>query len=143
MRVAAGELVAGQGGEADLVRPGGHDHLAGPDLAPHAVVVPVAEHPADRQRGELHILQYSLSVITRADERYRKLKTAHVRTFPQRTVLPSPQSIKLQLVAENRDLPNPATYFFSTDLDFPYEETMLPIAKRKLMLHLAEQGGMA
>lgn len=97
----------------------------------------------DQQRGEFHILQYSLSVITRADERYRTLKTSHVRSFSHRGVLPSPHSIKLQLVAEYRALPNPATYFFSTDLDFPYEETMLPVAKRKLMLHLAGQGGAA
>ncbi|MDX1547265.1 MAG: hypothetical protein R3247_09775 [Rhodothermales bacterium] len=98
----------------------------------------------DPQRAQLHILQYSLSVITRSDERYRRLKTAHVRSLPHRGVFPAPNSIKLQLVAEHRDLPNPATFFFSTDLDFPFEPTMLPVAKRKLMLHLAAaQGGQA
>lgn len=93
----------------------------------------------DLQRGQLHIHQYSLSVFTRSDERYRRLKTVHVKSLSQRGVFPSPGSVKLQLVSENRDLPNPATYFFSTDLDFPFEPTVLPVAKRKLMVHLAGQ----
>lgn len=97
----------------------------------------------DPQRAQMHILQYSLSVITRSDERYRKLRTAHIKSIPERGVYPAPQSIKLQLVAENRELPNPATYFFATDLDFPFEPTMLPVAKRKLILYLAGQEGMA
>ncbi len=90
----------------------------------------------DPQKQQLHILQYALSVFTQAKERFRSLKTAHVKSITQRGVYPSPQSIKLELVSENRALPNPATYFFSTDLDFPFEPTVLPIAKRKLMRYL-------
>lgn len=97
----------------------------------------------DPQRAQLHILQYSLSVITRSDERFRTLKTTLVRSLPQRGVFPAPQSLKLQLVSENRELPNPATFFLSTEFDFPFEPTMLPIAKRKLMQHLAGQAGVA
>lgn len=93
----------------------------------------------DPQKEQLHILQYTLSVFTRSDERFRSLRTAHVKSLPQRGVYPSPRSIKLDLVAENRELPNPATYFFATDLDFPFEPTVLPVAKRKLMIHLAAQ----
>jgi hypothetical protein len=44
---------------------------------------------------------------------------------------------------ENQDLPNPATYFFDTEEVFPYERTMLPVVKRRLMRHLHEQGGVA
>jgi exonuclease V gamma subunit len=63
--------------------------------------------------------------------------------MPQGRVDPSPQAIKLDLVEERRDLPNPATYFFETQLDFPFEETMLPVAKRKLMRYLSRQEGEA
>ncbi len=97
----------------------------------------------DQRRQRLHILQYTLSVFTRTDERFRKLRTTHVKSLPQRGVYPSPQSIKLSLLAENRALPNPATYFFATDLDFPFEPTVLPVAKRKLMQYLATRGGLA
>ena len=97
----------------------------------------------DPQKKHLHVLQYTLSVFTHADERFRSLKTAYIKSIPQRGVYASPQSLKLELVAEKRDMPNPATYFFSTDLDFPFEHTVLPVAKRKLMRYLAEQGGTA
>jgi hypothetical protein len=96
-----------------------------------------------RAAQELHIFRYTLSIFTEADERYRSLRTEHVKTMPQGRVDPSPQAVKLDLVEERRDLPNPATYFFETQLDFPFEETMLPVAKRKLMRYLSRQEGEA
>jgi hypothetical protein len=57
--------------------------------------------------------------------------------------MPSPQALKLSLMEERRELPNPATYFFDSDLDFPYEATMLPVAKRKLMRYLYADTGKA
>ncbi len=97
----------------------------------------------DRMTSQLHVLQYSLSVFVRADERYRSLRTTYVRSVPRGSVYPSPQSIKLDLVQDIPDLPNPATYFFATELDFPFEPTMLPVAKRKLMRYLSTQQGLA
>ena len=38
------------------------------------------------------------------------------------------------------DLPNPATYRLDSDLVFPVEETMLPIAKRKLLRLVTDHG---
>lgn len=97
----------------------------------------------DQEGGQLHVLQYTLSVFTSADERYRSLQTTHLKSLPHRGVYMSPNQVKLELLSERRELPNPATYFFSTDLDFPYEQTMLPVAKRKLMRYLFQQGGTA
>ena len=97
----------------------------------------------DLPNRQLHILQYTLSVFTKAEERFRSLKTAHIKSIAQRGLFLSPQSIKLELLSEKRDLPNPATYFFATSLDFPYEATILPVAKRKLMQYLMQQGGVA
>lgn len=97
----------------------------------------------DRMTSQLHVLQYSLSVFTRADERYRSLRTTYVRSVSRRNVYPSPRSIKMELVNEIPDLPNPATYFAATELDFPFEATTLPVAKRKLMRYLSSPQGMA
>lgn len=97
----------------------------------------------DRRDQQLHVFQYTLSVFTHTEERFRSLKTTYVKSIAQGSVYLSPQSIKLELVSENRALPNPATYCFSTDLDFPFEPTVLPVAKRKLMHYLARQGGIA
>lgn len=93
-----------------------------------------------RERKQMHVLRYSLSIFSKAGERYRSLRTSQVKSMPQGAVYPSPQAVKLDLVAEHKELPNPATYFFATKLDFPFEATMLPVAKRKLMRYLSEEG---
>jgi hypothetical protein len=97
----------------------------------------------DRSSDQLHVLRYSLSIFTDADERYRSLKTVHCKSIEQKGVDRPPSSIKLTLVEERDDLPNPATYYFNTDVDVPYEPTMLPVVKRMLMRHLHEHGGIA
>ncbi|MBI5472783.1 MAG: hypothetical protein HY961_10610 [Ignavibacteriae bacterium] len=81
----------------------------------------------------LHLLRYEMSLFTAANERFRSLKTTNIGEVEQKLIVQSPESIKLRLIAQYRDLPNPATFMCETDLDFPYAETILPIAKRKLM----------
>lgn len=89
----------------------------------------VPEHRA----ALLHLLRYEVSLFTSANERYRRLKTTNVGEIVQKLIHQSPESIKLTLIEQFRDLPNPATFVCETDLDFPYNETILPVAKRKLM----------
>lgn len=97
----------------------------------------------DHEQQELHILRYNLSIFTGPTERYRSLRTAHVKSVRQQLIRQSPQHLKLSLMEEERDLPNPATYYFDFDFDFPYESTVLPVAKRKLMRYLFIEEGSA
>lgn len=97
----------------------------------------------DRREQCLHILQYTLSIFTRADERYRSLRTTLVKTIPHQRIELPPGGIKLALMEERRELPNPATFFVESVLDFPFEPTLLPVAKRKLLRHLFDQRGTA
>jgi hypothetical protein len=43
------------------------------------------------------------------------------------------ENIKYTLIKNRSDLPNPAVYSIETELNFPVEETLLPIAKRTLV----------
>jgi hypothetical protein len=72
-------------------------------------------------------------LFTETNERYRTLKTRLLESIEQRLVKLAPESIKRQLMEKYHDLPNPATFWCDTDLEFPYSETILPIAKRKLL----------
>jgi hypothetical protein len=100
----------------------------------HIQIEHVGILPMYREEGYwLHLLRYELSLFTSANERYRLLKTVNIGEIEQKYIHRSPEAIKLQLIEQYRDLPNPATYVCETDLDFPYVETILPIAKRKLM----------
>ncbi len=91
----------------------------------------IPEHSADR----MHVIRYAVSLFTGPDQRYRSLKTTSVDSLPVDSVRSTPEQVKLDLI-ESGDLPNPATYFFDTDLDFPFEDTIFPIAKRKLLHRL-------
>ncbi|MBI4428067.1 MAG: hypothetical protein HY562_02995 [Ignavibacteriales bacterium] len=85
----------------------------------------------------LHLLRYEVSLYTSGKERYRAIKTHVIKSVRQFTVRLSPESIKLEVIQEHQDLPNPATFVFETELEFPFAETILPVAKRRLMMRVA------
>lgn len=91
----------------------------------------------DARAARLRVLRYAVALFTRAEERYRSLRTAEIAEAPADA---PPQEVKRALIAQRPDLPNPATYRLETDLDFPVEETVLPVAKRKLLQYLAVGG---
>lgn len=81
----------------------------------------------------LHVLRYTASQLVEHGNRYRALRTCEVLTVQYRHVWYAPEIVKHQLIDQYPDLPNPATFSCETDLDFPYAESILPVAKRKLM----------
>ncbi len=86
--------------------------------------------------SRLDLYRYEVSLFTAASERFRTLKTRLLDSVDQDGLMQTPEQIKLELVHRYHELPNPATYLCETDLDFPYDRTMLPVAKRKLMKRL-------
>ncbi len=91
----------------------------------------------DAANDVVHVFRFQLALFSREDEKYRAMKTVELPVRPQRHVLEAPENVKLELVATYSDLPNPATFVCETELDFPFDATMLPVAKRKLMRYLA------
>lgn len=87
--------------------------------------------------GMVHVIRYEATIFSGPDQKYRNLKTSAIGTFPMSGLDFSPGRIKLDLMRTYRELPNPATYYFATDLDFPFNETMLPVAKRKLLRQIS------
>ena len=90
----------------------------------------------DNANGVLHVIQFEVSIFTGASEQYKSLKTNLVKSVPRSAIVQPAQTLKLELMQEFPALPNPATYSFDTDLDFPFQETILPVAKRRLLRHL-------
>jgi hypothetical protein len=93
----------------------------------------VPEHRA----AQLHLLRYQMSLFTSEDGNYRTLRTQILDSIQQEYIHRSPEAIKLDLIRQHQEMPNPATYICETDLEFPFSETILPVAKRKLMARLA------
>lgn len=85
--------------------------------------------------GEINstgVYHYRLSIFEKHDEKYRSIKTVFVDKW-QRSISSTYEHIKGELIRHRKDLPNPAVYSIETDLKFPVDETLLPIAKRSLV----------
>jgi len=87
----------------------------------------------DNQQLKINLFRFEVSIFQSADDQYRSLKTRFLKALRQGKAHLSPNSIKLDLIREQKELPNPATYAFDTSLEFPFSQTILPVAKRKLM----------
>ncbi|MFT4031398.1 MAG: hypothetical protein QM669_03205 [Siphonobacter sp.] len=73
----------------------------------------------------LEIYQYKVPLFE------RQLHTSHIETR-YKNYTTTFESIKLDLVRQRRQLPNPASYLVESKWDYPLEETLLPIAQRKM-----------
>jgi hypothetical protein len=87
----------------------------------------------DNMNRKLNLFRFELSIFQSAEDPYRALKTRFLKALMQNRAQLSPGSIKLDLIRDEKELPNPATFAFTTDLDFSFQQTILPVAKRKLM----------
>ena len=84
----------------------------------------------------VHVLKYELSLYSADTEKYRAMRTIEIETYVPSSIFETPEDLKLALVEQHKDMPNPATFLMDTELDFPFDTTILPVAKRKLMRHL-------
>ena len=51
----------------------------------------------------------------------------------ERSIVNTYENLKTDLIRNRSELSNPAVYSIETQLSFPVEETLLPIAKRTLV----------
>lgn len=82
------------------------------------------------------VYQYRLSIFRKQEERYRSIKTEFIDNW-ERSIANTYESIKADLIRRKKDFPNPAVYCIETDLSFPVNETLLPIAKRSLVRYIS------
>jgi len=91
----------------------------------------------DLRSAVLYLLRYQMSIFTASNERFRSLKTVVIDSLREGAVRRSAEFLKLEILKKYPELPNPATFRCEVDIDFPFAETLLPVAKRKLMARLA------
>ena len=91
----------------------------------------------ERLKVETRIFRFELTVFTSAEENYRALHL-HFLDSVRRSLGHSFEHMKLDLIRRFPDLPNPATYLLDADILCPFEETLIPIAKRRLVRQLSQ-----
>jgi hypothetical protein len=111
------------------------------------VIFPVGIIPLDINEGyfflnegtysSTRVYKYRLSFFEKHDEKYRSIRTEYVHTW-ERNMVNTYENIKSELIKTKSQLPNPAVYSIETELKFPVEETLLPIAKRSLVRYISK-----
>jgi len=91
---------------------------------------------SDGSYSDTKVYHYRLSIFEKHDEKYRSIKTNFVAQW-ERNFVNTYESIKSELIKNRSELPNPAVYSIETELSFPLEETLLPIAKRSLVKYIS------
>ena len=84
------------------------------------------------------VYHYRLSIFEKHDEKYRSIRTLFIDNW-KRSISSTYEHIKSELITRWKDLPNPAVYSIETTLRFPVDETILPIAKRRLVKFITAQ----
>ena len=112
------------------------------------VIFPVGLIPLDNHEGyfflsegsysNTRVYQYRLSFFEKHDERYRSIRTEYIDTWT-RSMANTYENIKAELIRLKSAMPNPAVYSIETELKFPVDETLLPIAKRSLVRYISNQ----
>ena len=110
-------------------------------------ITPVGLVPLDTNEGyfflssgkkNTKVYYYRLSFFEKHDEKYRSIKTLYIDNL-RRSMSNTYENIKADLIRHRNELPNPAVYAVEIDLSFPYNETLLPIAKRSLVKYISQQ----
>jgi len=111
-------------------------------------ICPVGIIPLDTQEGyfflsngnlkSTRVYYYRLSIFEKHDEKYRSIKTSYIDMW-HHSIAHTYEHIKSDLIRYRNELPNPAVYSIETGLEFPVDETLLPIAKRSLVKYISSQ----
>jgi hypothetical protein len=78
------------------------------------------------------VYEYQFTIFENKDDKFRGINVQFVKTYEQ-SITTTPEAIKLDLIRRRRHLPNPAVYYVYSDISFPLEQTLLPVAKRSLV----------
>lgn len=113
----------------------------------HLSIQPVGLVPLNREEGffifrngdsrETSVFEYQLTIFESPNEKYRGIYCQQLATY-ERNLVNTNESIKGDLMRHNKR-PNPATWVIESDLKFPFEETLVPVAKRSFVKYLSQQ----
>ena len=82
------------------------------------------------------IYEYQITIFESMNDKYRGINISFLETYEESITKP-PEAIKLDLIRRNKFMPNPAVYYVQSDITFPLEQTLLPVAKRSLVKYIS------
>ncbi|MFD1257127.1 hypothetical protein ACFQ3S_09990 [Mucilaginibacter terrae] len=83
------------------------------------------------------VYEYQFTLFESQNDQYRGIHINLIDTF-EYNLVNTPEAIKQQLIKKRKHLPNPAMYHVQSEITFPLEETLLPVAKRSLVKYISD-----
>ncbi|OCX52425.1 hypothetical protein BEL04_13245 [Mucilaginibacter sp. PPCGB 2223] len=83
------------------------------------------------------VYEYQITLFEGKDDKYRGINTRFVDMYKS-SLTHTPEWIKSDLIRRYRHLPNPAVYHVESDISFPMEQTLLPVAKKSLVKYISQ-----
>lgn len=90
----------------------------------------------DGMQKETDVHRYNITFFEHANENFRGIHTSFISSFAY-SYMNTFESIKLQLIKELPQLPNPAVFAISSQKQYPLAESFIPIAKRTLVKYIS------
>jgi hypothetical protein len=91
----------------------------------------------DNKNELLNIYLYEIIWDWSQENLYQRIVSAKVRSIHQKMIKSTVEDLMRDFIAHSQVLHEPVIFVFETDLDFPYKETIFPIAEEKLLKHLS------
>jgi len=90
----------------------------------------------DNKNRMLNIYLYEIIWDWTQENLYQRISSNLVRAIPYNSFDNSVEEFMLNFVSYSKDMHEPVAFLIQSDLDFPFKETMFPIAEEKLLKHL-------
>jgi len=85
---------------------------------------------------ETDVYRYQVTIFNQSAEPLRGIHTEFLLTA-QRSFSNTYEHMKLNLIRNYLELPNPSVYLVSSKMRFPYQQTLMPVAKRLLVKQIS------
>jgi hypothetical protein len=92
----------------------------------------------DNSHTVLQIHRFEYSVYSSTVKPFNSLKTSFVEIADALSFEGEEEIVKVNLVKKFGEKPSIATFLCKSEFDFPFDQTIFPIAKRKLLNYLTE-----
>lgn len=86
--------------------------------------------------SDVHAFRYKSDLLQLAGEKFRSITFWFLGIF-QKTLFNTLERLKMQLIREVKELPNPATWRLHSHHTVPIEETLVPISKRLVLQQIS------
>jgi hypothetical protein len=87
----------------------------------------------DNKKELLNVYLYEVVWDWSQEHISQRLHTKLIRSIPQQLVQNPVEQLMIEFINLSQELFDPVVYIFETDMDFPYKETMLPLAEGRLL----------